>query len=196
MTKSEQRSESRFSCVMTLHFRVFLWTSGVTVTEMWCNHEVFLYFILFFNQVTGSILLSHRFRQKYDMNYIVYFRSKCSAFITWTENSPRGHRKFLTVKIWRRVWACFSLLSVINVTWMKTLSRRFRAAGFKFLRFRFVWRQRTRPPAGEKRELRHCALRRVLTLSVWKLSIRMISLWWENRCSWKLSRVRTLAFTE
>lgn len=58
--------------------------------------------------------------------------------------------KFLTVKVWRRVWACYSLLSVINVTWMKTLYRRFRAAGLKFLRFRFMWRQRTRPPTGAK----------------------------------------------
>lgn len=114
------------------------------------------------------------------MNYIVYFRSKCSAFITWTENSPRGHRKFLTVKVWRRVWACFSLLSVINVTWMKTLSRRFSAAGLKFLRFRFMWRQRTRPPAGEKKRTaslraQMCAYSvRVKTLH------QMTSLWWRT----------------
>lgn len=130
------------------------------------------------------------------MNYIVYFRSKCSAFITWTENSPRGHRKFLTVKVWRRVWACFSVLSVINVTWMKTLSRRFRAAGLKFLRFRFMWRQRTRPPAGKKREVRHCALRCVLTLSVQKLSIRWFLSDGEQMFRKTVTRVHTSAFTE
>lgn len=173
-----------------------LWTSAVTVTEMWCNHEVFLYFILFFNQVTGSIWLSHRFRQKYDMNYIVYFRSKCSAFITWTENSPRGHRKFLTVKVWRRVWACFSLLSVINLTWMKTLSRRFRAAGFKFLRFRFVWRQRTRPPAGEKRTASLRAQTCAYSVRVKTLHQDDFSLMGEQMFRKTVTRVRTLAFTE